>query len=79
MLADRGFYGFHLFEAARKTGADLYWRVKSTVAPRFLETLSDGSWLATIKPSGNEGRKAKGTRVRVIDYTVDDGRGGPEP
>lgn len=73
LLADRGFYGFHLFEAARATGADLCWRVKGSVAPQFITSLPDGSWLATIKPSGNEGRKAKGTRVRVIDYTVGDG------
>jgi hypothetical protein len=78
VVADRGFYGFHLFEAARATGADLLWRVSSTVRPRHVETLADGSWLAEITPSGNEGRKATPVTVRVVDYDVDDGRANDE-
>jgi hypothetical protein len=74
LLADRGFYGFHQFQAARATGADLLWRVSATVKPRHQAALADGSWLAEITPSGNEGRKAVPVTVRVIDYQVADGR-----
>ncbi|MGH8997726.1 MAG: IS4 family transposase [Acidimicrobiales bacterium] len=78
VLADRAFYGFHLWEQAFATGADLCWRVKSNLKPTHTETLADGSWLAEVKPSGNEGRKALSLVVRVIDYTIDDGRGDHE-
>jgi Insertion element 4 transposase N-terminal/Transposase DDE domain len=78
VLADRGFYGYHLFKQAAATGADLCWRVKSNLKPRRLETLSDGSFLAEVTPGGNEGRHAAPLVVRVIDYAVDDGRGNTE-
>ena len=79
VLADRGFYGFRLWEQAAATGADLLWRVKTTLRPRYLETLSDGSWLARIGPTSGTGwAKATLLMVRVIDYAVDDGRDNPE-
>jgi hypothetical protein len=78
LVADRGFYGFHQFQAARATGCDLLWRVKSSVKPRHEETLADGSWLGGITPSGNEGRRATPVTVRVIDYEVADGRDNDE-
>ena len=73
-LADRGFCGFPLWERAVATGADLLWRAKSNMKPVFVEELSDGSWLAQFKPSGNAGRGADGLTIRVIEYTIDDGR-----
>jgi Insertion element 4 transposase N-terminal/Transposase DDE domain len=75
VLADRGFYGFRLWSEAASTGADLCWRAKSNLKPRHKETLADGSWLAEVTPGGNEGRHATPVTVRVVDYTVDDGRG----
>ena len=78
-LADRGFYGFEMWTRAAATGADLLWRVKSTLSPRHLETLPDGSWLAQIVPtSGTQRRHRTPLTVRVIDYTIDDGRDNPE-
>ena len=78
-LADRGFYGFHLWKQAAATGADLLWRVKTSLRPRYLETLPDGSWLAEITPStATDRRDNPPLRVRVIDYTIDDGRDNPE-
>jgi hypothetical protein len=74
VLADRGFCGFPLWERAAATGADLLWRAKSTMKPRHVETLEDGSWLAELRPSGNAGRKAEPLTIRVIDYELDDGR-----
>lgn len=79
LLADRGFYGFEMWTRAAATGADLLWRVKSTLSPRHLETLPDGSWLAQIIPtSGTQRRHRTPLTVRVIDYTLDDGRDNPE-
>jgi hypothetical protein len=74
LLADRGFCGYPLWARAAATGADLLWRAKSTMKPRHLETLPDGTWLAELRPGGNAGRTAVALIVRVIDYTVDDGR-----
>jgi hypothetical protein len=74
VLADRGFCGFPLWSRAVATGADLLWRANSNMKPRHVETLSDGSWLAELRPSGSAGRHAEGLTIRVIDYEIDDGR-----
>jgi len=74
VLADRGFCGFPLWKRAVATGADLLWRAKSNMKPRYLETLTDGSWLAELRASGNAGRHSEPLMIRVIDYTIDDGR-----
>lgn len=74
VLADRGFCGFPLWSRAAVTGADLLWRANSNMKPRHLETLSDGSWLAELRPSGSAGRKTDPLTIRVIDYEIDDGR-----
>ena len=50
----------------------------SNMKPRFVESLHDGSWLAELRPSGNAGRRAKPLRIRVIDYSIDDGRDNDE-
>ena len=79
VLADRGFYGFHLWQQAADTGADLLWRVKTNLRPRYLETLTDGSWLARIIPTSGPGRQSTTPlTVRVVDYTIDDGRDNPD-
>ena len=79
VLADRGFYGFHLWQHAADTGADLLWRVKTNLRPRYLQTLTDGSWLARIIPTSGPNRTATAPlTVRVIDYTIEDGRENPE-
>jgi hypothetical protein len=77
VLADRGFCGFPLWQRAVATGADLLWRARSNMAPRHVETLDDGSWLAEFRPWGNAGRHAEPLTIRVIDYEIDDGRGDP--
>lgn len=78
LLADRGFCGYPLWARAVATGADLLWRAKSTMKPRHLETLADGTWLAELRPGGNPGRTADPLVVRVIDYSIDDGRANSE-
>jgi hypothetical protein len=80
LLADRGFCGFPLWSRAARTGADLLWRANSTMKPRLIETLSDGSWLAELRPSSGPGRrKVEPLTIRVIDYRIDDGRPNDEP
>jgi len=75
VLADRGFYGFQLWQQAAATGAELLWRVKTNLRPRHLETLADGSWLARVIPTSGPNRATtEPLTVRVIDYTIDDGR-----
>ena len=74
LLADRGFCGFPLWSRAAATGADLLWRAKGNMKPRHLETLTDGTWLAELRPSANTGRHTEPLVIRVIDYTIDDGR-----
>jgi hypothetical protein len=79
LMADRGFYGFGLWQQAAATGADLLWRVKTNLRPRYVETLADGSWLARIIPTSGPNRTTtEPLLVRVIDYTIDDGRDSPE-
>lgn len=79
LLADRGFYGFEMQVRAAASGADLLWRVKSSLSPRHLGTLVDGSWLARIIPtSGTQRQHRTPLTVRVIDYHLDDGRENPE-
>ena len=79
LLADRGFCGFPLWSRAASSGADLLWRAMGNMKPRYLETLSDGSWLAQLRPSGNAGRAGEPLTIRVIDYEIDDGRRNDEP
>lgn len=74
LLADRGFYDFYLWQQAAATGADLLWRVTTNLRPRYVETLSDGSWLARIiATSGLNRTPTELLIVRVIAYTIDDG------
>jgi len=75
LLADRGFFSFALWRKASATGADLLWRVRSdTHGPKTTHVgdLADGSWLAHLRKSTEP--TATPMLVRVVDYTIDDGR-----
>ena len=74
LLADRGFSGFDLWKRACATGADLLWRAKSKIAARQIEVLEDGSWLAEIRRR-NDTPSLEAIVVRVVEYTIADGRG----
>lgn len=74
LLADRGFTGLDLWQQAIATGADLIWRAKSNVKPRRIETLADGSWLAEMRHN-NSRPNGDHAMIRVVEYTIDDGRG----
>jgi hypothetical protein len=68
-LADRGFYSFERFTAAHKTGAQLLWRVKSSLVLKRERTLGDGSYLTRIYPSPGD---RDGESARVVEYRLDD-------
>jgi len=81
LTADRGFFSYALWRRASGTGADLLWRVRTDRAgpkPTHLQDLSDGSWLAHLRRSTPAAaRNEDPMLVRVIDYTIDDGRENP--
>ena len=80
-LCDRYFYGFDLWEEARRSGADLLWRIKKNSVFPPEQTLPDGSYLSRAFPSDRRQRKGHpGVPVRLIDYQLDDaGRPSAEP
>jgi Insertion element 4 transposase N-terminal/Transposase DDE domain len=78
LLADRGFTGFALWKQASATGADLLWRAKNNVTPRQIEVFDDGSWLGEMRLN-NTKLTTEAVIVRVVEYTVDDGRGDTGP
>jgi hypothetical protein len=73
-LADRGFYSFTAWASASTTGADLLWRVKMNLRLDPVRQLADGSWLAHVYDSKADRAREHPVRVRVIEYTVADGR-----
>lgn len=74
VLADRGFYGFRLWQSAVATGADLLWRMRSSQRLDVIEVLADGSYLSQVFEVHNFKRRGEGLTVRVVDYVFDDGR-----
>jgi len=70
-LADRSFFGFELWQAARSTGAQLVWRVKKNARLVPSKRFADGSYLAEIYPSEKDRRKStRAVAVRVIEYRL---------
>lgn len=71
-LADRGFFGFRLWNQARARKAELVWRIKKNLRLRPDRVLPDGSYLSRVYPSGADWKKkTNGVQVRVIDYRLD--------
>ncbi len=81
LTADRGFFSYALWRKAIGTGADLLWRVRtdrSGPKPTHVDDLPDGSWLAHLRrTTPAAARREEPMLVRVIDYTIDDGRDNP--
>ena len=81
LLADRGFFSYALWRKAIGTGADLLWRVRTDrggPTPIHLQDLPDGSWLAHLQQTHSAAaRAAEPMLVRVVDYTIEDGREHP--
>jgi len=78
LTADPGFFSYALWRKAVATGADLLWRIRTDKAgpkPEHVQDLPEGTWLAHLRrttPAAQ--RNAEPMLVRVIDYTLDDGR-----
>jgi len=81
LLADRGFFSYALWRKAEATGADLLWRIRtdnSGPKPVHVEDLPDGSWLAHLRrTTPAAARREAPMLIRVVDYTIDDGRENP--
>ena len=75
LVADRGFFSYALWRKASATGADLLWRVSTGASgpkPIHVQDLPDGSYLAHLRKSTDH--TSEPMLVRVVDYTIDDGR-----
>ncbi|MFJ6141935.1 IS4 family transposase [Kitasatospora sp. NPDC092286] len=70
LLADRGFYGFELWQAARASGADLLWRVRGNAALPVMRVLEDGSYLSTVHAEPDRRSRRNPVTVRVVEYTL---------
>jgi hypothetical protein len=78
-LADRGFFGFTLWQSAQSSGADLLWRIKKNIILPCDKSLSDGSFLSKVYSSQKDQRRQEGgIVVRVIEYRLN-GIEGSEP
>lgn len=69
-LADRGIYSARRWAHAVASGADLLWRVPSSLILPPVQALADGSYLAEITPPKKSGMPP--FRVRVIEYILPD-------
>jgi len=75
LLADRLYYSYHLWKKCIDTGCSLLWRVQKGISLKPLTYLSDGSYLAEIRPSDKLihkglGQKNEKMTVRVVCYNV---------
>lgn len=78
-LADRGFFGFEMWQQAIATQAQLLWRIKKNSRLPCEKRLADGSYLSRIYPSEKDRRQqTQAIRVRVIEYRLE-GVPGAEP
>jgi len=75
LLADRGDCSYAMWHEAIGTGADLLWLSRTGLRLEHLQTLGDGSWLALIRPAGDE--VSEPITVRVIDCPKGDGSNKP--
>lgn len=91
IIADRNFYGFDLWRRYRDTGADLLWRVKSTLRLPVVSVLPDGSYLSLITDSAISAKHRQSLLagagrgehidavdaevVRVVEYDIPDREG----
>lgn len=70
LMADRNFYSFKLWHQVCASGARLLWRVKSNLGLPVEQPLEDGSYLSTVYGSQADRASKRGSRVRVIEYTL---------
>ena len=71
LIADRGFWDFKAFKAAKASGAELLWRVRKNLILAVNEVLADGSYRSRIYDSADR-RRAEPLEVRVVEYELAD-------
>lgn len=71
-LADRAFYSFERFQAARKGGAELLWRARSNLVLPRLQTLPDGSYLSHVHAFADRHSRREPAPVRVVEYALEE-------
>lgn len=71
VIADRGFWGFQAWQAAREGGAELLWRVRSNLILPVDEVLEDGSYRSRIHDSADR-KRTEPVAVRVVEYELTD-------
>jgi hypothetical protein len=70
-LADRGFFGFEMWQQALATQAQLLWRCKKSMRFACEQRLADGSYLSRTYPSERDRRQQSNSiPVRVIEYRL---------
>jgi hypothetical protein len=73
LMWDRGFHDYDMFAQVQQRGAHVLSRLPAHVKPEVVQPLADGSYLAYLKPSDYQRRKAgEKLLVRVIEYTITD-------
>ena len=71
LMWDRGFHNYDMFVQSRQRGAQVLSRLPAQVKPDVVQVLADGSYLAYLRPSDYQRRKAgEKLLVRVIEYTI---------
>jgi hypothetical protein len=82
VIADRGFYSYHLWKLAAESGADLLWRMQDGPALPVVRALPDGSYESFLidpkiraRRNGQRYRgkpvdEPSGIPVRVVEYEV---------
>ncbi len=71
-LADRGFFGFEMWQRALATQAQLLWRSRKNLRLPCEQRLADGSYLSRLYPSERDRRhQSRSIRVRVIEYRLE--------
>jgi hypothetical protein len=70
-LLDRGFVGYPFWKKVADTGAKVIGRMRINMKPPCEKRLPDGSYLATLYPTGTKKIKGcPGLRVRIIEYRL---------
>ena len=71
-LADRGFFGYEMWQRALASQAQLLWRIKANAALPCEKRLADGSYLSRIYACDKDKRlRTNATVLRVIEYRLD--------
>ena len=70
-LADRGLFGFEMWQQALATQAQLLWRCRKNMRFACEQRLADGSYLSRTYPSERDRRQQSNSiAVRVIEYRL---------